>query len=826
MRYHGVTIADVHRALSRNNANTSGGILPQGPEIFLVRGLGLLRGIEDIQSIVIKEFRNTPVYLRDLAEVRVGEDVRYGAMLKNGYTEAVGGIVSMTAGGNAKAIVSALKERVEQINRNNMLPDGLQIVPYYDRSELVDAALDTIARVLVEGIVLVIVVLFLFLGDFRSSIIVIATLVLTPAITFLIMERSGMSANLMSLGGLAIAIGLMVDGSVVIVENVFAQLGHRRDEPKTQVILDSVVHVGVPVIFGICVIIVVFLPLMTLQGMEGKMFSPLAYTIAIALAVSLVLSLLLSPVLCSFFMKGGAEHETMLVRLTRNLYLRLVSKALTAPRVTALIAVTLFIASLTLFPFLGTSFIPEFKEGTISPNMDRAPNISLDESLQMEAEAIREIRKLPGVKHVVSRLGRGESPVDPAGYNETDMMIQLVPIKDRPGITQETVEDQVRAILSRFPGVNVVMAQPISDRVDEMVTGVRADVAVKIFGDDLTLLLKAAQETSRLALRIRGTGDVKIDRVGGQLNIDATLDRAAIARHGLSVEDVNDVLAAAVGGRPATEIYERERRFEAVVRYPEQYRNSVETIRSILLLTPTGAHVPLSALADIDIREGLSQVKREGGRRRVVVGINIRDRDLGGYVTELQQVLRRNVSLPAGYFFEFGGQFENLARARRHLMVIVPVTIGLIYFLLFLLFQSVRPAFLIISVLPFASIGGIVALFITGMYLSVPASVGFIALWGIAVLNGVVLVSQIRALREAGLSLAEAVQTGAAQRFRPVMMTATIAALGLVPFLFATGPGSEVQKPLAVVVIGGLISSTALTLVVVPAIYRWFDDFD
>lgn len=826
MRYHGVSIADVHRALSRNNANTSGGILPQGPEIFLVRGLGLLRGIEDIQSIVIKEFRNTPVYLRDLAEVRVGEDVRYGAMLKNGYTEAVGGIVSMTAGGNAKAIVSALKERVEQINRNNMLPDGLQIVPYYDRSELVDAALDTIARVLVEGIVLVIVVLFLFLGDFRSSIIVIATLVLTPAITFLIMERSGMSANLMSLGGLAIAIGLMVDGSVVIVENVFAQLGHRRDEPKTQVILDSVVHVGVPVIFGICVIIVVFLPLMTLQGMEGKMFSPLAYTIAIALAVSLVLSLLLSPVLCSFFMKGGAEHETMLVRLTRNLYLRLVSKALTAPRVTALIAVTLFIASLTLFPFLGTSFIPEFKEGTISPNMDRAPNISLDESLQMEAEAIREIRKLPGVKHVVSRLGRGESPVDPAGYNETDMMIQLVPIKDRPGITQETVEDQVRAILSRFPGVNVVMAQPISDRVDEMVTGVRADVAVKIFGDDLTLLLKAAQETSRLALRIRGTGDVKIDRVGGQLNIDATLDRAAIARHGLSVEDVNDVLAAAVGGRPATEIYERERRFEAVVRYPEQYRNSVETIRSILLLTPTGAHVPLSALADIDIREGLSQVKREGGRRRVVVGINIRDRDLGGYVTELQQVLRRNVSLPAGYFFEFGGQFENLARARRHLMVIVPVTIGLIYFLLFLLFQSVRPAFLIISVLPFASIGGIVALFITGMYLSVPASVGFIALWGIAVLNGVVLVSQIRALREAGLSLAEAVQTGAAQRFRPVMMTATIAALGLVPFLFATGPGSEVQKPLAVVVIGGLISSTALTLVVVPAIYRWFDDFD
>jgi len=502
----------------------------------------------------------------------------------------------------------------------------------------------------------------------------------------------------------------------------------------------------------------------------------------------------------------------------------LATRALRNPVITVSAAILLFAGSLALVPFLGTSFIPEFKEGTISPNMDRAPNISLDESLQMEAEAVREIRKIPGVQHVVSRLGRGESPVDPAGYNETDMMIQLLPLKERPGITQEMIEDKVREILNRFPGVNVVMAQPISDRVDEMVTGVRADVAVKIFGDDLDQLLKAARETARIALRIRGTGDVKIDRVAGQMNIDATIDRAAIARYGLNIEDVNDVIAAAVGGKPATEIYEGERRFEAVVRYPERFRNSVESIRSILLETPTGADVPLSALADIRIQEGLSQVRREGGRRRVVVGINIRDRDLGGYVAELQNVLRERVPLPSGYYFEFGGQFENLERARGHLMIIVPVTIGVIYFLLFLLFQSLRPAFLIISVLPFASIGGVVALYLTGMYLSVPASVGFIALWGIAVLNGVVLVSQIRSLRETGLDVAEAVMRGASQRFRPVMMTATIAALGLIPFLFATGPGSEVQKPLAVVVIGGLISSTALTLVVLPAIYRWFDD--
>lgn len=825
MRYYGVTIADVHRALSRNNENTSGGILPQGPEILLVRGLGLIRGLDDIRSIVIKEHRNTPVYLRDLAEVRIGEEVRYGAMLKGGYTEAVGGIVSMIAGGNAKEITTRIKERVRQINENNMLPGGLRIVPYYDRSELVDAALNTIARVLQEGIVLVIVVLFLFLGDLRSSLIVIATLVLTPAVTFLVMERAGMSANLMSLGGLAIAIGLMVDGSVVVVENVFAQLSHRRQEPKARVILESVLEVGVPVIFGISVIILVFLPLMTLEGMEGKLFAPLAHTIAIALAISLCLSLALSPVLCSFFLRGGSEHETALVRLGRRMYEPWMRRAIRNPGKTAVVGLALFAGSLALVPFLGTSFIPELKEGTISPNMDRAPNISLDESLEMEAEAIRQIRRLPGVKHVVSRLGRGESPVDPAGYNETDMMIQLLPLEQRPGITQEMVEDQVREILNRFPGVNVVMAQPISDRVDEMVTGVRADVAVKIFGEDLEELLKLARQSARVALRVRGTSDVKIDRVAGQMNVDAEIDRAAIARLGLAVEDVNDVIAAAVGGKPATEIYEGERRFDLVVRYPEEYRNSVDKIRSILLETPTGAAVPISALADIRIREGLSQVKREGGRRRVVVGINIRDRDLGGYVEELQRVLRQNVRLPSGYYYEFGGQFENLERAKRHLMVIIPITIGLIYFLLFLLFGSLKSALLIISVLPFASIGGVVSLFVTGMYLSVPASVGFIALWGIAVLNGVVLVTQIRNLREAGVPVAEATARGALQRFRPVMMTATIAALGLVPFLFSTGPGSEVQKPLAVVVIGGLITSTALTLVVLPAIYRWFDDF-
>jgi cobalt-zinc-cadmium resistance protein CzcA len=823
MRYYGITIHDVREVLSRNNANASGGILPQGPEVLLVRGIGLLRGVDDIGSVVLKEVRGTPVYVRDVATVQIGDEVRYGAVLKGGYTEAVGGIVMMIANGNAKEIVSAVKARVNEININHMLPDGLQLVPYYDRSELVDAAIATVTKVLKEGIILVVIILFLYLGDLRSSLIVIATLVLTPALTFLVMNRYGMSANLMSLGGLAIAIGLMVDGSVVVVENVFSRLGHKRGANKLKVVHEAVTEVGTPVIFGICIIILVFLPLMTLEGMEGKMFAPLAYTIAIALAVSLVLSLTLSPVLSLYFLKGGNEHDTLFVRMLKKPYVIILDWATRHTKTTLAVSLLGFAAAASLFPLLGTSFIPELKEGTISPNMDRVPNIALDESIQMEAKAMQELGKLKGVRHIVSRLGRGESPVDPAGYNESDMMIQLLPAEQREGITQEAVEEEVRKIVNRFPGVNVVMAQPISDRVDEMVTGVRADVAVKIFGDDLDQLIAKANEVARIANTVRGVSDIKVDRVSGQNNLNATINREAIARNGLNVSDVNDVVEAAVAGSVATEIYEGERRFQAVVRYPEELRDSVNDIRGILLRASHGEEVAVGNLAHIEVKEGLSQIKREMGKRRINVGVNVAGRDLGGFVAELQQKVKSQVKLKPGYYFEWGGQFDNMQRARRHLMIIVPITIGAIFFLLFLLFRSVRFASLIILVLPFASIGGVVGLYVTGEYLSVPASVGFIALWGIAVLNGVVLVSYIRGLRGSGIELREAVISGSKARFRPVMMTATVAALGLVPFLFATGPGAEVQRPLAIVVIGGLITSTLLTLVVLPSLYRWFD---
>ena len=825
LRYFKVSIHDVWQALARNNANSGGGVLPQRAEQYLVRGIGLVRNLDDIRDIVLKEVGGTPVYVRDVAEVTLGEEVRHGAMIKDGHTEAVGGVVMMIRAGNAKEVVSRVKARVAEINARGMLPGGLQVVPYYDRSELVDAALWTVVKVLLEGVLFVVVVLVLFLGDLRSSLIVVATLVLTPLATFIVMNRYGISANLMSLGGLAIAIGLMVDGSVVVIENAYGQLGKRPGEPRARVIFESVREVATPVVFGVGIIILVFLPLMTLSGMEGKMFAPLAYTIAIALAISLVLSLTLTPALASFLLKGGAEHDTWLIATLKRPYLALLQRALANRKRTVGVAVALFVATLALVPFLGTAFIPEMKEGSITPSMDRVPNISLDESIQMEKEAMRRTMEVPGVKSAVSRLGRGESAADPAGPNESDPIVSLKPRSEWPsGWTQDDIAAAILDKLRTMPGVQLVMAQPISDRVDEMVTGVRSDVAVKVFGDDLEVLRAKANEIARVAGTVRGVRDMRVERTGGQQYLTIAIDRQAIARQGLNVSDVQDVIETAVGGKVATEIYEGERRFQAVVRLPERLRDSVAEIRAITLTAPSGAQVALDSLAKIEVADGPAQVSRESAKRRIVIGINVKDRDLGGFVAELQSAVGAQVPMPEGYYLVWGGQFENLERALGHLKVIVPVTIAAIFFLLFLLFNSLRFAALIITVLPFASIGGIIGLAVTGEYLSVPASVGFIALWGIAVLNGVVLVSYIRKLRDEGLALLEAVVEGAIHRFRPVMMTATVAMLGLIPFLFADGPGSEVQRPLAIVVIGGLITSTLLTLVVVPALYGYFEE--
>ncbi|WP_028310720.1 efflux RND transporter permease subunit [Derxia gummosa] len=839
LRYYHLTIQQVYQALASNNANSSGGILPQYAEQFLIRGVGLVQNLEDIRDIVLKEFEGTPVTIGDVAEVKIGTAVRVGAVVKEGNTEAVGGIVMMLRGGNAKEVVARIKDRVAEINDKGMLPGELRIEPYYDRSELVDAAVMTVVKVLMEGVVLVVVVLLLFLGDVRSSLIVVATLVLTPLLTFMAMNHLGISANLMSLGGLAIAIGLMVDGSVVVVENAFAHLARPNPgESRIRVIFNAVKEVATPVIFGVGVIILVFLPLMTLEGMEGKMFAPLAFTIAIALFFSLVLSLTLSPVLSSYLLKvkphdhgpdyveTGDEHDTWLIRKMKKPYVALLAWSMDNAKKTVVIALATLGLTASLLPFLGSAFIPDMKEGSIVPNIIRVPNISLDESIKMEMQAMKAIMTVPGVKTAVSGVGRGESPADPQSQNESTPIVSLVDRDEWPdGWTQDDFADAIRDKLAALPGVQIVMSQPIAARVAEMVTGVRADIAVKVFGDDLQVLKAKTDEIARVAQGIQGARDVRVvERITGQQYLQIQIDRQAIARQGLNVSDVHDVIEMAMGGKAATDIYEGERRFSAIVRLPENYRNDVEAIRRVIVTAPNGAQVPLASIAKIEVTDGPAQISRELAKRRVVVGINVSGRDLGGFVAELQQAVGQKVKLPEGYYLEWGGQFQNMERALGHLSIIIPITVAAIFFLLFLLFRSVKMASLIILVLPFASMGGVIGLFLTGEYLSVPASVGFIALWGIAVLNGVVLVSYIRGLREQGSSVIDAVKNGARMRFRPVMMTATVAMLGLIPFLFATGPGSEVQRPLAIVVIGGLITSTLLTLVMLPTIYKWFDD--
>ena len=612
---------------------------------------------------------------------------------------------------------------------------------------------------------------------------------------------------------------------MVVVENTFHRLGHDKSNSKLRVILESATEVGKPVLFGVGIIILVFIPLMTLTGMEGKMFSPLAVTIAIALLISLILSFTLTPVLCSYFLKGGSGEDTKIIQIIKKPYIKLLDLALSNELKTIFIAVGVFIFSIVILPFLGTSFIPEMKEGTVVASITRMPNIALEESIDMEKKATKEIMLIPGVESVVSNVGRGESPADPQSQNESQALVSLKDKDQWPkGWTQDTISNAIKEKLKILLGAQVVMMQPISARVAELSTGVRADVAVKIFGEDLKILKAKADEVARLAGSIDGASDIKIEKVSGQGYLNINLDRQAIARHGFNASDINDLIETAIGGKIATRIFEGQRSFSAAVRFPEDHRSDIETISNTLLTSPNGSKIALKDLAQIEIKDGPAQISREYAKRRIVIAMNVKDRDLGGFVTELQNKLDTKLKLPDGYYFVYGGQFENMQRALNHLALIVPVTILAIFFLLFVLFNSVRYATMIITVLPFAAIGGVFGLAITGEYLSVPASVGFIALCGIAVLNGVVLITCIQHLRSEGLSQIEAIREGCKQRLRPVLMTATVALLALVPFLFATGPGSEVQKPLAIVVIGGLITSTILTLLVLPTLYKKFEE--
>ncbi len=829
LRKYDLALHEVFDAVAKNNANAGGNILEKDSEKYVVRGVGLIKTLDDINNIVVKEAHGTPVFVRDVAEVRIGHAVRHGAAVVNGKHEGVTGIVLMLRGGNARDVVQSIKDKIEDIHKKQLLPGGLRIVPFYDRIELITAALQTVYKALIEGIVLVVIILFLFLGNVRSALIVTSTLIVTPLVTFIIMDRVGLTANLMSLGGLVIAIGMMVDGSVVVVENVYRHLSEHRNEPidKTAAILTAVGEVGQPVLFGILIIILVFLPILTLQGMEGKMFQPLAYTIIIALIVSLALSLTLSPVLCALALERGSEEDTFLLRWAKRLYVPTLQWAMTHRIGVLAIALGLLGGSLALFPFLGGEFIPILNEAAITPQIIRYPSIALDKSIEIEKDVQRAVLEFPEVRSVVSKIGRSELANDPQEANASDPVVTLRPMDEwTTAKTKPQLDDAIRKRIEQVPGANFLLSQPIQQRVDELLSGVRSEATVKILGEDLSMLRSLAEKIQGIMSSIKGVGDVRVEQLFGQTYLTIDIDRRKIARHGINVEHIREIITTAIGQETATVVYEGQKRFDLTFRYPEKYRDSVQTIGNILLTSGTGALIPLGELATVELREGPAQISREGLQRRIYVGFNTLGRDIESIVAEAQSKIAAQVPMPPGYHLAWGGSFENMQRAMARLRIIVPITIGLIFLLLFASFNSVRHAALIILNLPFAMIGGIVALWLSGEYLSVPASVGFINLFGVAVLNGIVLVSYFNKLREDGLSSHEAVVTGCLLRLRPVLMTALVALLGLVPLAFAHGIGSEVQRPLAVVVIGGLVSSTLLTLVVLPVLYRWLDRSD
>jgi len=827
---YGVTLAQLFEALEKNNANASGNYVEHKSEQYVVRGLGLVNNVEDIGNIIVATHEHTPIYVRDLAEVKIGSELRQGAVTANGQGEAVAGIVMMLKGASGRDVVTAVKEKLPDIQK--ALPKGVELVPFYDRTDLVKKAIHTVTKALAEGAIFVLAILIILLADFRSAIVVTLVLPLAALFAFIMMKWYGLSANLMSLGGLAIGIGIMVDGAVVMVENVHRHLSEKPDSSrkhahanKVETVLYAAKEVGRPIVFGIFIIIIVFLPLFTLQGFEGKMFSPLAFTISFALLGSLILSLTLIPMLCTFFLKQAPqEHDPFHIRWLKHTYLVALKPCMRRPGFVTLIAIAALLASFALVPFIGTEFLPSLDEGSIAVQTFRIPSISLPQSLKLQDEAERILKKFPEAIDVVSKTGRADIASDPMGIELSDVIVTLKPRHEwRTTKSKDELIEKMREALAELPGVASSFSQPIALRVDELLSGVKSAVGIKIFGDDLDVLKQKADDVARILNAVPGAADVNVEKVSGLAYLQIEIHRAKIARYGINVADVQNVVETAIGGKEASKVYEGMKVFGLAVRFPENARNDVEPIRNILIASPQGALIPLGQLAKIYIEEGPAQISREMAQRRIVIECNVTGRDLGGFVADAKQKIDGAVVLPPGYLITWGGQFENQRRAMKRFSIVVPITISAIFLLLFSSFNSVKQALLIIMNIPFALIGGILALVIGRFNLSVSASVGFVALFGVAVLNGVVMVSYFNELRREGMNVELSVVKGAVLRLRPVLITASVAALGLIPMLFATGPGSEIQKPLAAVVIGGLISSTFLTLFILPTLYNVFE---
>jgi len=824
MYARGVAIDALQQVLENNNRNGGAGRLSDGEGSLLVRAEGGFKTIEDVQNTIVRAEQGMSVRISDVADVRIGSLTRYGAVTSNGKAEAVEGLVLGLRGANAQQVVEGVKAKLAEIAPS--LPKSVKVQVFYDRGSLVERAVSTVTKALQEAVVLVLILLVLFLGNFRAALTIAFILPLSALFTFLLMRHFGMSANLMSLGGLSIAIGMLVDAAVVVVENIVSHLAEEKKAgslPRMHLIYRAVREVSVPVTAGVLIIITVFLPLLTLQGLEGKLFTPVALTIMFALAGSLFLSLTVIPVLASFLLKEVSHEEPWLVRKALAIYEPALNWCLAHAKVIVIAAFVMLGLTAVAYTQIGKTFMPTMDEGDIIIGVEKLPSINLDQTIITDMNVQRAIlSQVPEVKGIYSRVGSDDLGLDPMGLNQTDNFLVLKPMSEWRMKTKEALIDELRKVMTQMPGLAYSFTQPIDMRVNEMILGVRGDLAIKIFGTDLHVLDAKAQQIVKILESISGSQDVYTPQNSGVQYLQIKIDRVAAGRLGLSITEIESILLAQLEGKQLGVVQEGQRRTPVLIRGSQDLRASPADFANLMLTLPNGTNVPLSAVAKIEREEGPVKVDRERGARLVVVTANVRDRDLVSFVDEAKQRVQAEVKLEEGYSVKWGGQFENQQRASARLAIVVPVAIGLIFLLLFATFGSIKQALLILSNIPFAMIGGVFALWLSGEYLSVPASVGFIALLGIAVLNGVVMVSYFNQLEAQGMDLLTIVVEGAKRRLRPVLMTANIAAFGLIPLLFATGPGSEIQRPLAIVVIGGLVSSTTLTLVLLPIFYRRF----
>jgi cobalt-zinc-cadmium resistance protein CzcA len=823
LRKYDIGLEELIEAITANNANAGGQFLVIGAEEYLVRGIGLIEKLNDLRNIQVKVVDGTPVRLRDVAVVDFGKELRRGVVTLNGEQEVVGGIVMKLFGENTSRVIERLERKIPEVQAS--LPPGVRLEPYYNQSTLVKNATGTVKKALLIGAFMVLATLLVFLGNVRTAIIVALALPICALVAVIFMGLADLSANLMSLGGIAIAIGMLGDASIVMIENIHRQLSDEknRGRSKIELIVASAQEVGRPILFSVAIIIIVFLPLFTLEGVEGTMFSPMAFTISFALMGSLVAAFVFSPVLASLLLRARPHREFAFLVSLKSRYTPLLSRALKRRKTMAAAAAAAFALSIALVPFLGTEFIPVLDEGAIQINVTMAPSISLVKATETIMKLEQRIRTFQPVDFTVGKIGRPEAGSHPHPVNSAHIQIALKPIRKWKGFERKSqLIKALNSELSQYPGVQLNFSQPIQNMFDELLSGARTQLAIKLFGDDLGVLRAKAEEIREAIEDVDGLVDLAAEQSYGQPQVQIIADRHACARYGVNVAEILELIEVAVGGEVIDQIYLNTRRFGIHVRYQEHYRDDPNVLKNLLVHTAEGYSMPLSQVATVKKLVGAIQVNRERNQRRWSIFANVRGRDMGSVVADIRQRVREKIELPPGYYLEYGGQFENQQRAMRRLAIIVPTALALIFFMLYLSLGDVRYAALIFINVPLAMIGGVLGLFATREYLSVPASVGFIALFGIAVQNALVLVSYINQLRDEGIDTFTAVIKGAQLRLQPVLMTALTTVLGLVPLLLSRGPGSEVQRPLAVVVVFGLLSSTFLTLFLIPALYEWF----